>query len=190
MVTLKDICDLEYQIFNVLLEKWIHFNIERNSRIKHPINRLKDLYTTVGFFKEDYLELLPPYRQHLDSEFVAYQKKFTHLSKNYEELDENCLWEDVNMFYSSDQLNIGCAYCKQTNFANITELQNHWNTDCDQKCVESCKCKKCCANYCFSFFEENVYTEYYNALNFMKESFFTFFKNGNRHLFDPKQRCI
>ena len=70
-VTLNDICDLEYKLFSFMIQQWHYLVVKLLIEEDHPINILKKLYREVGFFREDFLGLLPEYRAHLDSEFAS-----------------------------------------------------------------------------------------------------------------------
>jgi len=103
MLTLKDICDLEYLIFALLIQHWDFLHIRKNPSVDHPIVLLKKLYKNLGFFREDYLGLLSGYRGHLVTEFHCHKNVFKYLNSNFDHFvdcfNKNTSWcipEDLN----------------------------------------------------------------------------------------------
>jgi hypothetical protein len=74
MITLQDICDLEFYVLSFIFKKWHLLNTNCKE-----IFDLKKLYTDVGYFKQDFLELLPEYRAHLEDEFESLEVEFDYL---------------------------------------------------------------------------------------------------------------
>ena len=74
MITLQDICDLEFCVLSFIFKKWHLLNTNCKE-----IFDLKKLYTDVGYFKQDFLELLPEYRAHLEDEFESLAVEFDYL---------------------------------------------------------------------------------------------------------------
>ena len=85
MVTLKNICDLEYLVFALLIQNWDTLHIKKNFFCDHPTVLLKKLYKDLGFFREDFLGLLCDYRNHLDAEFQSLKNNFNYLNDNFQD---------------------------------------------------------------------------------------------------------
>ena len=92
-VTLNDICDLEYTLFSFLIQQWYYLTISPESEYNHPIFILKKLYREVGFFRQDFLGLLPDYRAHLDNEFVSIKSDVEYFILNFNAECENYKWK-------------------------------------------------------------------------------------------------
>jgi hypothetical protein len=82
-VTLNDICDLEYTLFSYMIEQYHYLVVKHLIEEDHPIITLKELYRQVGFFRQDFLGLLPEYRAHLDSEFMSIKSDVDYFIVNF-----------------------------------------------------------------------------------------------------------
>ena len=95
-VTLNDICDLEYTIFSFMIQQWHYLVVEPRCKSNHPIVILKKLYTDVGFFREDFLGLLPDYSAHLDNEFASIKSDVEYFIVNFNAECENYMLKQFN----------------------------------------------------------------------------------------------
>ena len=101
MLTLKDICNLEYLIFAFLIQHWDSLHFKNNCYVEHPIVLLKKLYKDLGFFREDYLGLLFHYRGHLVTEFHCYKNIFDYLSRNFDHFVD-CYHKNISWYIPED----------------------------------------------------------------------------------------